>query len=355
MTSTETANPSLAADTSSDPSVDTASPSVNADTQASASPGETPATAPVAPIDDRAELLSIVQNVVQADPKNPKGEGQPTASELEAPKDNTAATPDPLDADPTDDELKALQPRTKRRMEQVLKQRNEARTEAETLKPAAARWQQMDGYLKRHDLAAEDVNLLLGVGAALRRGDFKAFLDGVSPYVDLARQNLGLTLPADLQSKVDEGEISTEAATELSVTRLTNARLADQAKANTVAAQTAAQAEQQTRLATSVNAAVTSWEAEVKSRDPDYAKKAATVLRFSQALMAEHGSPRTPEAAVALAKRAYDEANDVFKGALPPPVATRPAPVGARAVNNARAEPRTLMEAARLGLERSRA
>ena len=39
----------------------------------------------------------------------------------------------------------------------------------------------------------------------MRRGDFQAFLTGVGPYVQLATQALGITLPQDLQGEVQTG------------------------------------------------------------------------------------------------------------------------------------------------------
>lgn len=341
------------AGTTADPS-----PVSSAEIQAPASPGDTPASTPDAPVDDRASLLKIVREVVQVAPKTPlQGEGSPTAPGLASPATDpalTPAAPDPLESDPTDDEIKALVPRTKARVERLLAQRNEARTQTESLKPDAAKWQQMDGYLRKHDLAAEDANLLLGVGAALRRGDFKGFLDGVMPYVDLCREGLGISLPKDIQGKVDAGDLSVEAATELSVTRFANSRLQGQAKANSDAATAAQAAEAQTRTANAVGAAVVSWEQSVAARDPDYAKKAPHVERVAQALIAQYGRPGTPDDALVLAKRAYEEVSNLFAAARPAPVATLPQPSGARAVGNTRPEPKSLMEAAMGALEKMR-
>jgi hypothetical protein len=107
-------------------------------------------------------------------------------------------------------------------------------------------------------------------------------------------------------------------------------------------------------VANAVQAAVTTWETETKGRDPDYALKAPAVLRISQALIAEQGRPKTAEAAVAMAKAAYEEAGRMFAAVRPAPRPTASVPSGARAVNGARAEPTTMMEAAIRGLERSR-
>ena len=321
--------------------------------------GDDVASPPDAPADDKAGLLAAVQSVVKAKAENPpKGEASAAVPGKDNPSDATKtaeATADPaLEADPTPEEIAEFKPRTKARVEKLLAQRNAARTEVESFKEPAAKWEQMNAYLTRNDLAAEDVNLLLGVGAALRRGDFKAFLDGVGPYVELCNQALGKTLPADLNTKVEAGELTAEAARELSTTRFANARLKGEADAKDQAAKAARDADDEARIVNSVQSAVTSWEQDVRARDPDYAKKATLVLRISQALIANHGRPRTAEAAVELAKRAYEEANATFTAARPAPVPTLPNPSGTRTTSNARPEPKSLMEAAMMGLERSR-
>jgi hypothetical protein len=71
-------------------------------------------------------------------------------------------------------------------------------------------------------------------------------------------------------------------------------------------------AQQQEQAARVVNDAVTTWENEVRARDPDYPKKVAIVMRVSQALIAQNGQPTTADTAVTLAKQAYAETNEFF-------------------------------------------
>jgi hypothetical protein len=98
------------------------------------------------------------------------------------------------------------------------------------------------------------------------------------------------------------------------------------AQENTAAAQAAERQEAYRRLADAVNIAVTNWENEVQSRDPDYVKKAPTVQRIAQALIAKEGLPATAEAAVALVKRAYEETNVIFAQAISSTVPPAQAP-----------------------------
>lgn len=310
----------------------------------------TPASPSDAPVDDHAGLLEAVQKVVQpATAKNPEGEAARDKSDPDKTQ-TSETTPDPLEADPGEQELAALVPKTRKRMERLLAQRNAARTDLDQLKDPAAKWEQFNTYLTQAEMAPEDVNLLLSVGAHLRAGRMREFRDAIMPYVQLANEALGDWLPGDLQAKVDEGELAQETAAEMSRLRYANARLTGQAQASDRNTQEARQ--QQTSNA--VRGAVTVWEEGVKRRDPDYARKAGAVMRISQALIAEHGAPETPDAAIKLAERAYAEANNWAGGFRPATQSTRPVPDSTRVVNGARAEPTSLMEAAMRGLERSR-
>lgn len=325
------------------------------DTGAAPGPADqdAPASPSDAPVDDHAALLQAVQKVVgKPDSAAKIPEGEAAAAGPEQPDDGAAqatpAAPDPLDSDPDAQELAGIAPKTRKRIDRLLEQRNAARTELESLKDPANRWMQLNGYLQEHKLAAEDVNLLLGIGAALRRGDMRAFRDGIAPYWQLANEALGDFLPTDLQAKVETGEITLDVAREVSQMRHANARLNGQAQLNQQEINQAAQA----RVQSQVHDAIANWEQQIIRRDPDYARKAGAVLRISQALMAEHGAPQTPETAVAMAQRAYEEAGGWVGRLSPQP--TRPVPDSTRVVNGARAEPRDLMEVAMRALDRPR-
>lgn len=303
-------------------------------------------------VSDRDALLAVVRDAVA--PKD-KDAAPAAAKPAEAVKDaasDPAAKPAPpdADADPSDAELAAYKPNARKYIAKLSTRARQAREALDAVQPELTAHRELVGYLERHQLAAEDVNLLLGVGAALRRGDYKAFLDGIEPYRQVARQSLGLEVSPDLREQVDEGTISEQAAQELTRTRLEAAR--HKVEADTQTQRNTTREAEAGR--SQMRDAVQSWETQLRSRDPDYALKEALVLRTSQALLAELGTPRSPQDAVQLAQRAYDEVTAQFARARPAPQATRPTPNGASTPSlGATAEPRSLMEAARLGLARA--
>lgn len=320
---------------------------------------------------DREGLLAAVRKVVEtkpdasADPSaradadpgerdqtSPDQAAAPGSSGTKAPDASATqqAPPEP-DADPTEAELKKLRPETRRRFERLLAQRNEARQGIEQLQPELQQHRRLQGYLQQNQLAPDDVNTLLGVGAALRRGDYQGFLTGVTPFVMAAQEALGLRVAPDLQKQVNDGTIDEAAARELTRTRhravQAEARLKDtnQTLVNT----------EQTQHVERVRNAVDTWEAAVRQRDPDYAQMSDAVRRTAQGLLQERGNPKTPQEAVALTQAAYDEVKSMFAKARPAPRPTRSTPSSIHvATGNAAAEPRTMKDAVVLALANMR-
>ena len=370
-------DPASATDGNQDPapssSADTAAPSPpnTADNTATATPsppsGDTPDSHSPPSGDsrqsDREGLLAAVRAVVPPStdsPKVPSSDVDPADGQAPVP-DQAAASggqappaPDaPLDLtapDPTDAELKKLRPETRRRFERLLAQRNEARTSLEQIQPELTQHRQLQGYLSQHQLAPDDVNSLLAVGAALRAGDYKGFLEGVTPYVMAAQEAMGLRVARDLQTQVDDGTLSEEAAREMTRTRHRAMAAEQRLQEQTTIATT----EATNRNVMAIRHGVEQWETNIRTRDPDYPHKANAVRRFSQALLQERGVPQTQEQAVALVQAAYDEANAELRRLRPVPQPTRPAPSGIHSAANGAtpptAEPQTMMDAARRAL-----
>ena len=76
---------------------------------------------------------------------------------------------------------------------------------------------------------------------------------------------------------------------------------------------------------------------------------------FLWAVVQERGAPQSPEHAVEIAKEAYSRANRTLQTFAPQRQPTRPVPSSInRAASGARPEPKSMMEAAELGLARAR-
>lgn len=304
--------------------------------------------------ESKETLLEAVMKAVKPDDeKGDDGSAEKSPTSESADKSGSEASkkedekPD-LSKDPTPEELAALKEGTRQRFERLLGERNHFRAEAQVT-------QVLRDFLVSNDIAREDFQLTLDLAAAMRRGDFRAFLEGVGPYVQLATQALGITLPGDLDNEVRSGRMTFDVAANVSRERYAR-MLSDQRATRATQIMTDQSTVQtQQRNAQQIEQTVAAWENSIRQSDPDYAQKEETVRNFLWAVVQEQGPPRSPEHAVEIAKEAYNRANNTFRRFAPAPRATRavPSSTNRSAAPGARPEPTTLMEAAMLGLERA--
>lgn len=274
----------------------------------------------------------------------PDASQTPAANDPAAAADSQGDDGEALPEEVTDAELAAYTPKAGRRVKKLLAERYALRQEVEQTRPVAE-------FIRTNNLANEDVQMALGLAGALQRGDFKGFLEGIAPMVVAAQQYLGQALPADLQQQVQQGYISQELASQLAASRAQNAWTQSQMQRQTVQQQEAAAATQATQLRNVMAQSVTTWEYQIRQADPDYARKEPTIRRMAQALIMERGRPQTAEAALAIAKDAYAEANKLYLPAATQP--TRPAPTVANSGRTGQPTANTLMEAMQQGLARA--
>lgn len=294
-------------------------------------------------------LLEAVLRAVE-----PKEEGEEKDRAGTSPTSDAPAEPKEGDdkGDPTEEQLQ-VQPgdstAVQKRIRKLLNQRNAFRAEAEVT-------QTLRNFLVTNDIAREDFQLTLDLAAAMRRGDFAAFLQGVGPYVQLATQALGITLPDDLQHQVSQGKVSFDVAAQMSRDRYGRALAEQRASRSDQVMSSQHAAAHQNALSQSIERTVASWEQGIRAADPDYGRKEETVRNFLWAVVQEKGAPTSPEHAVEIAKEAYARANRTVSSFSTQRQATRavPSSTANRAASGARPEPRSMLEAAELGLARAR-
>jgi flagellar motility protein MotE (MotC chaperone) len=316
----------------------------------------------------RESLLDVVQRAVEE--TSPKGDGGDAsaggASPAPAPSSDPSATsgqqapPDQQLADQgfTPEELARLEAKTKARIEKLLGHRQELNAEVERLKalePSAQAAESVQKFLRDNDIAKDDFLLTLDLAAAMRRGDFKTFYEGVQPYVKLAEEYLGISLPPDLQQHVQQGHMTTQAAALYNRERMDRQLAENQRLATAQRFDTHVQQDALTRLQNSVGDAVNSWEAKQLQTDPDYRAKQTAVRDTMYAVVNQFGRPQTPEQAVAIAQESLRRVNEHFRSWTPPRRATSRVPSSTGRTNGAAPEPKSLLEAVQRTIEQQRA
>lgn len=332
-----------------------------------ASTGETTAPTPSAPSTEtqgetRETLLQAVQKAVK-EPRTSQQAGEPggvplaptAKTETAASADGTKPADDDLPDEVTPEEIASYHPSAKRRVDKLIEQRRALRADVERLKalePSAKAADSVTKYLRDNDIAQDDFLLTLELAAAMRRGDFKTFYEGVRPYMQLAEEYLGVSLPADLQQRVAEGHMTSQAARMFARERMDRMLSESQRIRTTQLHDNAATVTAQTNLANAVRDEVNKWEQATMSADPDYAAKKAAVQDTMWAVVREQGAPQSPEHAVKIAQEAYRRVNERFRSWTPPRRSTSSQPRSTGKPNGAAPEAKSLKEAVALARAR---
>lgn len=313
----------------------------------------------------KESLLEAVQRAVPElrQAKEDTDEGGPGASPAQAAR--AAGDDDPeLPDEVTPEELARLSQSAKRRITKLNKQRQKLAGEVQRLKaiePSAQAADQVTRYLRDNDISRDDFLLTLELASAMRRGDFRTFYEGVKPYVRLAEEYLGVSLPPDLQQQVQQGHMTSQAAAMYSRERMDRAMAQTNAARQQQAFQQYQQVSQQTQqqqqlevLAGQVRDTVNAWEHRISQSDPDYAAKKAAVQNTMWAVVREQGVPQSPDHAVKIAEEALRRVNADFSRWAPQRRPTSRIPSSTGRTAGVTPEPKSLKEVVQLARESAR-
>jgi hypothetical protein len=328
----------------------------------SAAPASSPAAEPSQDNSGQSAketMLDAVLKVVPAtnesdDIRDPNAPASPDTPKDKAEDGQAEAEPDDGDDDDAEPDAHAASPVIRKKINKLLKQRRELRetvNQLQTLRQPAEIGSQLEGFAQQNDLSADDIVKGLGIMAALRRGDWQAFYDGIAKPMRQAQEYLGHAIPADLRQQVAQGQMTEATARQMARMRMDQqlSQVTQQAEQTRSAQRTLALTQD------SVTRSVSAFEGQLAASDPDYARKADFVKRVAQAKLQERGGfIANAEEALEITKQAYDEVNRAIRKLQPAPHATGRQPNGNGQTRQARAEPTSLMEAALQGLDRSR-
>lgn len=242
--------------------------------------------------------------------------------------------------DLSDSELSRFKPRTRKRLQALIRDRAQIRDQVAELQPVAEKAKPILEQMQKGQLTQENVTELLHIGAVLRSGDFQKFTELMRPYMDAAQQALGEKLPSDLQQLVDNGDTTPEVARELARRRHENAMAQQRLQQANQAQEQARQQQAVQQRAATVRDALNAWEQQVLSSDPDYEQIRSAVHEQVQLEIRANGSPADAEAAQQLAQNALARVKRLaVRPAAKPATPPRP-PVGGSNSGSAKAAPR---------------
>jgi hypothetical protein len=289
---------------------------------ASATASADPAASSPATGEDDNELLSVVRDVV-------KERSASTASPAEG-EEVSGQTPEGGEQKKQDDENFSDVPFHKHpRFQHLLRERN-------TFKQDAVRYQNVERFLDDANLSADEAFDGLSIMGLAKTDPAKAWQQ-IRPWLEKLVVAAGEVIPQDLQERVNKGELTADAALEVSRSRATIASV----QAGQSFREQREQRRQQTDVVTAMRTAATDWEADRQKKDPNFAAKLPSVMKEVVFLQHTEGKPNTREGVLEQLDKAYKLVNASLKPANPVPAA-RPAvrPVtGGQVAGNTRPAP----------------
>jgi hypothetical protein len=272
---------------------------------------------------DTGDTLSVVRDVVGEEKADPAAAASPAEGEETGQSAGEDASKKEQDNEEFSDVPFAKHPRFR----ELLRQRKEFQADA-------VRYHNVSRFIEDNGLKAEDAAEALTV-AALAVRDPKAAWERLRPWVQNLLVAAGEVLPQDLGQRVQNGELSQEAAMELSRSR---AQVQAAEFRGTFEQQQAERRQQQER-ATSIVSTAESWEADRRTKDPNFEAKLPDLQREIAWLHSTEGRPDSAAGVTDQLKRAYEAVNQRFRPAIPPPRRQATRPVTGGQVSSSGAQP----------------
>lgn len=320
-------------------------------------------TADSSPADkgDKGDMLTAVKAALE--PKTDKTPG----SEEQGSKPEEAATADATkegaeeDADSDDlseEELARLRPKTRKRIDNLLKERSERDAKIVDLEPKAQNFEKIQRFVDEAGLSKDEVNQGFDVMKNLRNDPLKAY-EQLKPIFVQLQQMAGEVLTPDLQQAVDQGQITEAHARELALTRSrasVNERRVTEIDQRT---QDTRQREEAEAVVNDVAGAVTKWEQTTSKNDPDWKLKQPRiqVLVENEILRKQARDPGyfpSKDEAIAMSKKALADVEAEFKR-LAPARRSMTTPAADAGSTRSTPAPKTMFDAVKVGLERAQA
>lgn len=296
-------------------------------------------------------VLSASKSDAETSPASEKGSQASDASDADAKDANKGAS----DADAEDEELPAdTKEKTRQSFERLrgrLKGYRDLGTieEVQQYRKSHDSFQGVLTYMESSGLSTEDVNVGFDMMRLMKTDPEKA-LGPLKQYVAQIEEHLGITLPADLQERVKQGEIAEDAAKDLSRSKA-RAAIAEAQAAETARVATERDTHRQVQdLRMSCATAVSEWERQQATSDPDWKAKLEDVQKEIRLAFYEKGTPQTAQAAVKMAQDALATVNAKFKRFSPQRKAIA-GPVDSSTATDARPKPKTSLDAINQALE----
>lgn len=279
----------------------------------------------------QSDALSVVRDVVAA-----ADEEESTEEEAGSSPDGEEETVQPAEATTDDDNYTDVPFHKHPRFQHLLREKKAAEVDA-------VRYRNVETFLERNNLASEEAADGMEIMGLAKTNPVEAW-GRIKPWVQKVAIAAGAIMSPDLQQKVQSGEMTNEAANEVSKARAQVTATQSQQQFR----EQQDQRRQQTEAQQAIVSAATSWEADRQVKDPNFAAKVPALQRELAYLHATEGRPDTPQGVKEQCERAYKAVNAAYTAPAQTakPVrkpAVRPV-TGGQVAGSAAAEPNSTLD-----------
>lgn len=283
------------------------------------------------------DLLDVVRSAAE-----PEGKGEEEASETstETPEDGADEGEAEEQDGGEDDDYADVPFNQHPRFQHLIRTRDKLKKDLEAANTDAQQYRNIENFLQTNNLSGQEAADGFEIMALMKANPQEAW-KRLQPIMQDLLVAAGEVLPNDLRQRVQTGEISQEAAVEISRQR---------ARATTLETQTQAQKEQwqrqqQEQAQAAIRDTISNWEQNRRLRDPNFGEKFDRLQREVAYLQRTEGMPSTPKGVEDQLNRAYRSIAPAAKpAAQPTPQAKRPVVGGQAASATAQPQPASVLD-----------
>ncbi len=289
--------------------------------------------------------LDVIKEAIKSD-KEDKDDTEGSSEKEKSEDGKSKEEPDADSDEPTEDELKAWKPKTRKRFEQLQVKYRDVNERLGKAEVDAGYYKQFTEFLHTNNLSQNEANDLFNIGALMKSNPDEA-LRLITPHYNKLIEVTGNVLPGDLQKQVKDGFITEQYAYELSRQRANNrnSQAVQQQQQDTQRQQ---EESNQVKLRTDIQGALASLENKWQTSDPDYKLKSTRVQERVKLMWYEasrNGTmPKTVEQATQMAETAKREIEKELRQFMPRKAVTT---VDGNGSGKVKAEPKTTLDVIR--------
>jgi hypothetical protein len=330
-------------------------PTITPATETSAATDQTDVKAADSSPADKAEptMLDAVKTALKQKEESPASQTPGDKAETPSPDSKTKSeTEEDGDKPFTEDELKGLHAKTRKRFQKLTSRLEAADAEIGALKPKAERFDRLTAFIRDNGMTDAEANGALNLVAMLRN-DPKGAREKLQPVMAELDRILGESpLPPDLQQRVQAGYLTEDDARAL-MRAHASSTLNQQRLEQTQEREKSERELRELRAQTDATiGTIEDWEAKKAEKDPDWHLKRTEIAdQVELAIERKSRELKRPwfpssQEAIQLSEDALKRINERNKRFAPKPTEIRPVDGGASPRTSA-AAPKTMLEVVR--------